>query len=177
MRGAPQLGFSRLMSRIRSQTSRGTAGRPGLPLRIFPVQKIRNALRCQATTVSGFTITSPDRRSVRTRERQPTTAGQLRTTEGVSSRSVPRTPIWCRSAMFSSCRAARFSGGPMRLLRGGSPASTTSAQAALGSGATSMVSVSQSLREGACGRFAPLRWGGSVASLKEAGMIGVVAAD
>ena len=36
------------------------------PLRIFHVQNIRNALRCHATTVRGFTITSAERQSVQT---------------------------------------------------------------------------------------------------------------
>ena len=58
------------MRRMRSRTSRGTAGRPGLPLRIFHVQKRRNALRCQAMTVSGFTMTSDERQSAQTRESQ-----------------------------------------------------------------------------------------------------------
>src|SRR4051794_7089964 len=70
MRGAPQPGFSLLMWRMRSRTSRGTAGRPGLPLRIFHVQKRRNALRCQRTTVSGLTITS-DERQVRPHAGEP----------------------------------------------------------------------------------------------------------
>jgi hypothetical protein len=56
--------------RMRSRTSRGTGGRPGLPLRIFHVQKRRNALRCQAITVSGFTITSAERQPAHTRDSQ-----------------------------------------------------------------------------------------------------------
>ena len=58
------------MRRIRSRTSRGTDGRPGLPLRIFHVQKRRNAFRCQATTVSGLTMTSEDHQSDQIREGQ-----------------------------------------------------------------------------------------------------------
>jgi hypothetical protein len=63
-------GFSLLMRRMRSRNSRGTGGRPGLPLRIFHVQKRRNPLRCQAITVSGFTITSAERQSDHTRDSQ-----------------------------------------------------------------------------------------------------------
>lgn len=92
---------------IRSRTSRGTAGRSGLPLRIFHVQKIRNALRCQATTVSGFTITSPDRQSVQTRESQTHNSRSAAYNRGRFFTERSRTPIWCWSAMFSSCRAAR----------------------------------------------------------------------
>ena len=59
MRGARQRGFSLLMRRMRSRTSGGTGGRPGLHLRIFHVQNSRNAFRCQALTVSGLTIIRP----------------------------------------------------------------------------------------------------------------------
>ena len=63
MRGAPQPGFSLLKWRMRLRISRGTAGRPGLPRRTFHVQNSRNALRCQAMTVSGLTIVSDERQS------------------------------------------------------------------------------------------------------------------
>ena len=53
MRGAPQPGFFLLMRRIKSRTVGGKAGRAGLPLRIFPVEKIANALCCHATMLSG----------------------------------------------------------------------------------------------------------------------------
>jgi hypothetical protein len=56
MRGAPQLGLLRLIIRIRSRTSCGMQGRPGLPRRILHVQNKRKPLRCQATTVSALTI-------------------------------------------------------------------------------------------------------------------------
>src|SRR5260370_41734813 len=56
MRGAPQSGLLRLIIRIRSRTSFGTLGRPGLPRRILHVQNERKPLRCQATTVSALTI-------------------------------------------------------------------------------------------------------------------------
>src|SRR4051812_9597577 len=38
----------------------GTLGRPGFPRRIFHHQNNWKPLRCQATTVSGFTIISTD---------------------------------------------------------------------------------------------------------------------
>ena len=53
---APQPGFSRFMRRMRARISGDTAGRPGWPRRTFQVQKVRNALRCQAVTVSGWKI-------------------------------------------------------------------------------------------------------------------------
>src|SRR5712691_11920178 len=53
MRGAPQVGFSRHILRIRSRTSRGSVGLPGWPRRILHAQKRRKLLRCQAMTVSG----------------------------------------------------------------------------------------------------------------------------
>ena len=46
-----QRGLLRLNIRIRSRTSCGTQGRPGLPRPIFHVQNKRKPLRCQATTV------------------------------------------------------------------------------------------------------------------------------
>ena len=60
MRGAPQSGFSRLILRISSRTSFGTAGRPGCPRRTFHFQDSRKPFRCQAITVSGFTIIMAD---------------------------------------------------------------------------------------------------------------------
>jgi hypothetical protein len=56
MRGAPQSGFSRLICRISFRISRDTGGRPGRPRWTFHVQNRRNPLRCQAITVSGFTM-------------------------------------------------------------------------------------------------------------------------
>ena len=70
IRGAPHIGFSRLSRRIKSRTSIGTAGRPGCPRRIFQVQNSRKPLRCQAITVSGFTITRADRQSAQTPDSQ-----------------------------------------------------------------------------------------------------------
>ena len=66
MRGAPHIGFSRLILRISSRVSLGTFGLPGFPCRTFQVQKSRKPLRCQATTVSGFTITRAERQSRQT---------------------------------------------------------------------------------------------------------------
>src|SRR5580704_17169358 len=64
MRGAPHSGFSRLIVRIKSRTSRDTVGLPFAPRRTFHVQNNRKPFRCQAMTVSGLTLTSADRQSV-----------------------------------------------------------------------------------------------------------------
>jgi hypothetical protein len=55
-RGAPLSGLSRHNRRIRSRTSFGTAGLPGLPRRSFHVRNRRKPIRCQAITVCGLTI-------------------------------------------------------------------------------------------------------------------------
>ena len=54
--GKPFSEFSRHILRIRSRTSRGTNGRPGWPRRTFQVQNRRKPSRCQATTISGWTM-------------------------------------------------------------------------------------------------------------------------
>ena len=57
MRGAPQNGLARLISRISRRISSGTLGLP--PRRLdFQRQKDRNPARCQRTTVSGRTMAS-----------------------------------------------------------------------------------------------------------------------
>ena len=87
--GAPQSGFSRLILRIRSRTSREIVGRPAWPCRIFQVQNRRNPLRCQAITVSGLTMASTERHSQQTRERKT----QNRRSAGVSfGRLLSRAP-------------------------------------------------------------------------------------
>ncbi len=67
--GVPHSGFSRLILRIRLRTSQEMAGRPTRPCRIFQVQKRRNPLRCQASAVAGLTMSSAERQSPQTRER------------------------------------------------------------------------------------------------------------
>ena len=65
------------------------AGRPGRPRRTFQVQKMRNALRCQAMTVWGFTIFNTDRHSAHTCDSpNPTRADQRSSMAGVSLPSV-----------------------------------------------------------------------------------------
>jgi hypothetical protein len=81
MRGEPQSGFSQLIRRISFRVSRQTGGRPGWPRRTFQVQTNRNPLRCQAITISGFTMTRADRQPVQNRDnraqRYRSPSGQL----------------------------------------------------------------------------------------------------
>jgi len=56
------------MLRISSRTSLGIEGLSARPCRLFQVQKNRKPLRCQATTVSGFTRTRAERQSGQTRD-------------------------------------------------------------------------------------------------------------
>ena len=100
MRGAPQRGFARLISRISCRTSRGTLGLPGRR-RDFQRQKPRNPARCHRTIVSGRTIviastTVGESRysKMKIRRANDLRAGRL----GVLRRS---TFNWCRSAITS----------------------------------------------------------------------------
>src|SRR5215472_10400012 len=68
MWGAPHRGLSQLICRIKSRTSRGTAGRPGLPQRTFQVQNRRKPWRCHAMTVSGRTMASAARQFCQTQD-------------------------------------------------------------------------------------------------------------
>ena len=60
MRGAPQKGFAKRISRISCRTSRRTLGLPGRR-RDFQRQKVRNPARCHRTIVSGRTIVTASR--------------------------------------------------------------------------------------------------------------------
>ena len=100
MRGAPQKGFARLISRISCRTSRGTLGLPGRG-RDFQRQKVRNPARCHRTIVSGRTIVTASRTvgasrysNTKIRRSNALRAGRL----GVLRRS---TFNWCRSAITS----------------------------------------------------------------------------
>ena len=96
------IGLLRLIIRIKSRTSCGTAGRPRFPRRTFQVQYRRKPLRCQAMTVSGFTISRADFQSVQTRRNQTQkirSVGRSFNRFGADRRS---TPSWCRKARFSS---------------------------------------------------------------------------
>src|SRR5215475_12855404 len=69
MWGAPHRGLLRLICPINSRTSRGTAGRPGLPRRTFQVQNRRKPWRCHAITVSGRTMAIAARQFGQTRDK------------------------------------------------------------------------------------------------------------
>src|SRR6516225_7831667 len=107
MRGAPQVGFSRHILRIRSRTSREMTGRPGWPRRTFQVQKRRKPARCQATTVSGLTMASAERQSRQRRERQIHKRRSPEVNFRRFAADLCSTPIWWRRARFSSATAAR----------------------------------------------------------------------
>jgi hypothetical protein len=100
MRGAPQKGFARLISRISCRTSRVTLGLPGRR-RDFQRQKVRNPARCHRTIVSGRTIVTASRTvgasrysNIKISRSNTLRAGRL----GVLRRS---TFTWCRSAITS----------------------------------------------------------------------------
>src|SRR6516162_8411802 len=81
MRGAPQVGFSATIRKIKARTSLLTRFRPPTRLNLeIHVQYKRNPARCQFTTVRGVTNTRGFLSSTRTRtfSRQPRTvcAGQ-----------------------------------------------------------------------------------------------------
>jgi hypothetical protein len=105
--GAPQPGFSRHILRIRSRTSRETSGRPGLPRRTFQVQNNRKPARCQAMTVSGWTMASAERQSLQTRDSQTHNRRSPGVNFGRVLADLRSTPIWWRGAKFSSWRVAR----------------------------------------------------------------------
>src|SRR6266849_9959295 len=101
MRGAPQRGLLQLIIRIRSRTSCGTRGRPGVPRRILHVQNKPKPLRCQATTVSALTIIRADFQSPHTRRNQ---------TQKIRSAGVSFNRLGAeRRKTASCCRKARFS--------------------------------------------------------------------
>jgi hypothetical protein len=100
MRGAPQRGFARLISRISCRTSRATLGLPGRR-RDFQRQKVRNPARCHRTIVSGRPIVTAARTvgasrysNIKISRSNALRAGRL----GALRR---RTFNWCRSAITS----------------------------------------------------------------------------
>src|SRR5438552_3162009 len=89
----------------------------GAPKRVFPThftdqidhfpRNSRKALRCQAMTVSGFTIIRTERQSAQTRDNHTQRIRSTAVSFGRFPADLLRTPIWWRSARFSKCRAAR----------------------------------------------------------------------
>src|SRR6516165_12200928 len=107
MRGAPHVGFSRLILRIRSRVSRAIAGRPGRPRRTFHVQNKQKPLRCQATTVSGWTMARAERQSLQTRDRMSHNRRSAGVSFGRCFTERFKTLTWWRRARFSNSTAAR----------------------------------------------------------------------
>ena len=106
MRGAPQIGFSRLILRISLHTSFDTGGRLRWPRRTFQVQNSRNPLRCQAMTVAGLTMRRAERHSAQAPQSQAHKQRSNRFSLGFFTERCS-TPSWWRRAMISSCNAAR----------------------------------------------------------------------
>src|SRR5260370_26617705 len=106
MRGAPQIGFSRLILRISLRISFHTGGRPRWPRRTFQVQNSRNPLRCHAMTVSGLTMQRAECHSSQTKQNQAHRNRSNRLSFGLFTERCS-TPSWWRRAMISSCKAAQ----------------------------------------------------------------------
>ena len=102
IRGAPQVGFSRDMRRIRLRILDSMGGRPGLPFLDFHLQYSLKPLRCHLMTVSGWTMARADRQLGHSRE---STIQKTRSRR----RSFGRlnTATCCRNAKFSMATAAR----------------------------------------------------------------------
>ena len=96
--GDPQRGFSRLICRMRFRVSRGVFVRPGP--RLFHRQRALNPLRCQATTVSGLTMTQQLDHRFQTRQRNDQ---KIRSAFPILGRSTER------RRTLSCWRRARFS--------------------------------------------------------------------
>ena len=80
IQGAPQSGFSLLIRRMRSRSSRSTFGRPAL-FRDFQRQNALKPERCHRKMVSGFTTRDMSSRP-----------GQIRVIHTNNARSLPYSP-------------------------------------------------------------------------------------
>jgi len=91
IRGAPQNGLARLMSRINWRISRGTFGLPPRA-RDFHRQNNRNPARCQRMTVSGLTITKvfrmPGTRPIKARKNEAITFAENKPPRRFSSQHI-----------------------------------------------------------------------------------------
>ena len=95
-------GLLRLIIRIRSRTSCGTLGRPGLPRWTFHVQNKRNPFLCQATTVSALTISRADFQSAQTSRSHTQKTRSADVSFGRWGAERRNTASCCRKARFSS---------------------------------------------------------------------------
>src|SRR6516162_6188358 len=101
MLGAPQVGFSRNILRIRSRVSRAISGRPGCPRRTFQVQNKRKPMRCQATTVCGLTRASVERQSRQIRDRETQRRRSMEVNLGAFlQRALKHTDLMAQSQVF-----------------------------------------------------------------------------
>src|SRR5215471_9874778 len=107
IRGAPQSGLAKLMVRINSRTSQSMAGLPGSAARLFLRPYQRNPLRCQAITVSGFTISSAERHCDQMRESQTQNSLSAELRRSRACCDLLRTVNWWRRARISTCSSAR----------------------------------------------------------------------
>src|SRR5260370_24652604 len=102
MRGAPQIGLSRLILRIRLRTSFETGGRPRWPRRTFKVQNKRNPLRRHAMTVAGLRCKEPSAIRPRLHKAKAHKHRSNRFSFGFFTERCSR-PRW-RRARISSCK-------------------------------------------------------------------------
>jgi hypothetical protein len=107
MRGAPQVGFSTTMRKIKARTSLLTSFRPPICLTLEThVQYKRNPARCQFTTVLGVTKTRgclhPDQHILNATQNSLCRAVNRR-----RGRSACRASNWRRRARFSRTRSSR----------------------------------------------------------------------
>jgi len=99
-------GFAADMLRIRAWTSGGTDDRPIRP-RLFQLQNRRKARPCQATTVSGLTMTMAARQPFQTRDSQIHNKRSARASRTRCGRDRFSTCSWCRNVTTSRYNAAR----------------------------------------------------------------------
>jgi hypothetical protein len=107
MRGAPHVGFSRLIRRINARSSRSILGLP--PRRQdFQRQYARKPRRCQRSTVSGFTMTMVSNSDGNSRYNQTRIRRSMFRSRTRGRRRL-NTSSCCRSARISASREARAS--------------------------------------------------------------------
>ena len=104
--GAPHIGFSRDMRRIKARISRSMHGRPGLPGLDFHLQYSLNPIRCHWMTVSGCTMASAERQFGHSRDSN-TQKTRSRGRNFGRLTDCLNTATCCRSARISIAAAAR----------------------------------------------------------------------
>jgi hypothetical protein len=112
----PQRGFAAAIVRIRVRMSAGTDGRPSRR-RLFHVHHSRKPRRCQAMTVSGFTMTSAVRHPAQTRASMTQSQRSVFASWTRRGRVRCSTSSWCRKARISSWSTARDHASVRRVRR------------------------------------------------------------